>query len=82
MGSDLHLFPSREAQAQAFHDQPAPEIRVITARLEKKRLKSETLPYDPDHVRTSVIDRLTQFSFLNDPPTVTVSTDYSSPCSV
>lgn len=73
VGSDPYLFPSREDHAQGLQDQPAPEIRVIAARLKRKGPKSENFFYDPDHVRTSVADYLPQFKYLNDPPTDTVS---------
>ena len=75
MGSDLNIFPLRKDHAQAFQDQPAPEIRIIATRLEKAqaKAKSNTLFHDPDHVRNSVIARLAQFAYLNDPPTVTMS---------
>ena len=77
VGSDPKLFPSCEDHAWAFQDQPVPKIRIIAARLEKARAKakSENTFHDPNHVRNLVIPRLAQFAFLNNPPTVTVSTD-------
>ena len=75
VGSDPSLFPSLEDHARAFKDQPTSEIRIIAARLEKTRAKakSDKVFHDPNHVRNSVIPRLAQFAFLNDPPTATVS---------
>ena len=72
MGSDPELFPLREDQAQDLQNKSATEIRAIAARWEKKRGKSDKL-HDPDHVRVSITGRLTQFEYLNDPPTTTVS---------
>lgn len=48
---------------------------MIAAKSEKKGKKcAQSHPlYDPDLVRTSVSSRLTDFAFLNDPPTDTVS---------
>lgn len=77
VGCDAELFPLCEEEAQAFQGQPAPEIRVIAARFKKKHAKSEKLLHDPDHVRTLVVGRLAQFSYLNDPPTITVSASYA-----
>lgn len=72
VGSDPELFLSPENIKQPFKDRVAPEIRVIATRSSKKSARSHPF-YDPDHVRTSVIDRLTDYAFLNDPPTTTVS---------
>ena len=64
---------------QAFQDQPAQEIRLIAAKMEKnrKKVKHEKL-FDPTHVRTSVTTRLAYFAYLNDPPATDVSTIYPS----
>jgi hypothetical protein len=73
VGSNPDLFPSCEDQADALQNKPAHEIRIIAARLDKKRTKSEKPLYDSEHVRTSVIACLGQFEYLNCPPTITVS---------
>ena len=73
VGTDSELFPSREEEAQELQDKTASEIRIIAARLEKKRARSERFLYDPDHIRTSVAGCLAQFEYLNHPPTATVS---------
>lgn len=72
VGSDPDLFPLRSDQAQEFQDKSAAEIRLIAARLEKKNGKAELL-YDPDHIRTSIMESLTQFKYLNYPVTTSVS---------
>lgn len=72
MGSDPELFPSSEDSEQLVWDKAAPEIRVVAAKSAKRSTQFNLL-HDPDHVRTSVATRLTDFAFLNDPPTAAVS---------
>ena len=55
----------------------AAEIRVAATKFEKKSCpKTGQLHYDPDQVRTLVVDRLEQFAFLNNPPTTAVSVSW------
>ena len=75
VGSDPELFPIPENIGEPFKDQTAPEIRAIAAKSSRKTTKSHPF-WDPDHVHTSVTDRLVDFAFLNDPPTSTVCVQY------
>jgi hypothetical protein len=73
VGSDPEIFPSNENKHQ-FQDQTVPEIRAAAARLEKKSGRGQKTPiYDPAHVSTMVTNRLINFAYLNNPPTVVVS---------
>jgi hypothetical protein len=72
VGSDPELFPSPENIARPFKDQTAPEIRLTARKLSKKSAHRSHQLYDPNHIRTLVADRLTNFAFLNNPPTTTV----------
>ena len=80
VGSDPSLFPSLEDHAWAFKDQPTSGIRIIATRLEKTRAKakSDKVFHDPNHIHNSVIPRLAQFAFLNNPLMATISI-YTSP---
>ena len=75
VGYDHNIYLLCEDHMQAFQDQPTPEICIIATRLEKTQAKSKskTLFYDPDHFQNSVIAHLSHFTYLNDPPTATVS---------
>jgi len=68
---DPDLFPSPKNINESFKEQTAPEIRTIAAK-SLGSARSNPL-HDPDHIRASVADRLTEFTFLNNPPTATVS---------
>ena len=76
MGSDPELFPLCEDQAQDLQNKSATEIHAIAARWEKKHGKSKKL-YDPDHVCVLITGHLTQFKYLNEPPTTTVSASHT-----
>ena len=75
VGADPTLFPLSEDH-KSFIDRSAPEIRMLAARMEKKKKKvaagSQPL-YDSNHVCASVASRLVKFTYLNDPPTADVS---------
>ena len=83
VGFNPSLFPSLEDHPQAFKDQPTSKIQIIAKRLEKTQVKakSDKVFHDPNHIHNSVIPCLTQFAFLNNPPTATVSI-YPSPLAV
>ena len=64
-----HFIPSREEHFQALKNKSTPKICLITARLEKKCSKLE---YDPNHVHI-LVTGLSEFNFLNNPPTPSMS---------
>ena len=70
MGLDPELFPSPENINRALMDLKASEVRAAAT---KKSTKKPQPSWDRNHIRTTVNNRLDDFSFLNDPPTAAVS---------
>ncbi|KAF9777993.1 hypothetical protein BJ322DRAFT_1214923 [Thelephora terrestris] len=69
VASDPELFPISEDQ-EGILTRSVPEIRRIASRLERRaRFGIALPPHNPNHVRTSVVSRLTDSVYLNEPPT-------------
>ena len=52
---------------------------MAAGRIEKKQAKSRSKQphHDPAHIHTSIAERLTQFTFLNDPPMSSVGASHT-----
>ena len=83
VASDSELFPA--SANESFDNKTTIEIRAAAAKALKKSGQSHS-PHDPSRIRTLIEERLTNFSFLNDPPTdevrllyfFTTDADYST----